>query len=191
MFSASASHDMSALQNEPSIPGKAACESGGQWFAVHTRAKHEKKVAFELERRGVSAFVPLVAQVRQWSDRKKVLEWALFSCYAFVHTHSASEIYRSVLQTPGVLRWVSFGKSPAVIPGPQIEAVKRIVETRVNCTLHPFLKAGHKVRIRGGCLEGLECILLSQPGDQKLVVSIERIERSICISAEGYVLEPI
>jgi transcription termination/antitermination protein NusG len=182
---------MSALQDGASIPAKAGCDSAEQWFALHTRAKHEKKVAFELQRRGVSAFVPFVAQVRQWSDRKKVLESALFSCYAFVHTHSASEIYRSVLQTPGVLRWVTFGTSPAAIPTAQIEAVKRIVEARVNCTVHPLLKAGQKVRIRGGCLEGLECVLLSQPGDRKLVVSLERIQRSICISADGYILEPI
>jgi transcription antitermination factor NusG len=182
---------MSALQNEPSIAEKASCECAGQWFAIHTRAKHEKKVAFELERRGVSAFVPFVAQVRQWSDRNKVLQSALFSCYAFVHTYSASAIYQSVLQIPGVLRWVTFGRSPAAIPNPQIEAVKRVVEARVNCAMHPFLKAGQQVRIRGGCLEGLECILLSEPGDRKLVLSIEHIERSICISASGYLLEPI
>jgi transcription antitermination factor NusG len=182
---------MSALQNEPSIPMKAPWERAGQWFAIHTRAKHEKKVAFELERRGLSAFVPFIAQVRQWSDRKKVLESALFSCYAFVQTDSASAIYQSVLQIPGVLQWVTFGRYPAAIPNAQIEAVKRVVEARVNCAVHPFLKSGQHVRIRGGCLEGLECILLSEPGDRKLVLSIEGIERSICISAGGYLLEPI
>jgi hypothetical protein len=61
----------------------------------------------------------------------------------------------------------------------------------VGCTVHPFLKAGQRVRIRGGCLEGLECILLSEPGDRKLIVSIENIERSICISACDYDLQPI
>jgi transcription antitermination factor NusG len=182
---------MTTLETQSSLPQKIPCEPGEQWFAIHTQAKHEKRVALQLEQRGVSAFVPSIIQVRQWSDRKKVLESALFSCYAFVHTDSASRIYQSVLQTPGVLRWVAFGRLPAAIPNAQIEAVKRIVETRVGCSVYPFLKAGNRVRIRGGCLEGLECILLSEPGDRRLVVSIESIERSICISADDYMVEPI
>jgi transcription antitermination factor NusG len=182
---------MSALHNEASLPGNVPCDCAGQWFAIHTRAKHENKVAYELERRGVSAFVPFVAQVRRWSDRNKVLESVLFSCYAFVYTYSVAAIYQSVLKIPGVLQWVTFGRFPAAIPNNQMEAVKRVVETRVNCAVHPFLKSGQRVRIRGGCLEGLECILLSEPGDRKLVLSIESIERSICISASGYLLEPI
>jgi transcription antitermination factor NusG len=162
-----------------------------QWFAVHTRAKHEKKVASELERKGVTAFVPTVRQVRQWSDRKKVLDSALFSCYAFVHTTTTPQIHYSVLQTPGVLRWVSFGGNPCAIPNAQIEAIKRLLDSRVGCTLYPFLKAGQRVRIRGGCLEGLECILVSEPTDRKLVISIEPIQRSLCISADDYSLEPV
>jgi transcription termination/antitermination protein NusG len=181
---------MATIQSYFSLPQTMPREREGHWFAIHTQAKHEKKVAVELERRGISAFVPSITQVRQWSDRKKRLESALFSCYAFVHTDSPSLIYQSVLQTPGVLRWVVFGKLPVAIPKAQIDAVKRIVETRAGCTVHPFLKAGQRVRIRGGCLEGLECILLSEPGARKLVVSIEPIERSICISADDYLVEP-
>jgi transcription termination/antitermination protein NusG len=162
-----------------------------QWFAVHTRAKHEIKVASELERKGVTAFVPTVRQVRQWTDRRKVLNSALFSCYAFVHTTASPQIRYSVLQTPGVLRWVSFGGSPCAIPSAQIEAIQRLLDSRVGCTLYPFLKAGQRVRIRGGCLEGLECILVSEPTDRKLVISIEPIQRSLCISAEDYALEPV
>ncbi len=167
------------------------CAYTGHWFAIHTRAKHEKKVAFELERKGVSAFVPSTPQLRQWSDRKKILESPLFSCYAFVQTDCTSRIHQSVLQTPGVLRWVAFAGSPVPIPNVQIEALRRIVDTHVSCTVYPFLKPGQRVRIHGGCLEGLECTLVSEQGDRKLVLSIEPIERSICISAADYSVEPI
>ena len=162
-----------------------------QWFAIHTRAKHEKKVASELERKGVTAFVPTISRVRQWSDRRKILNSALFSCYAFVHTNRSPQIHYSVLQTPGVLRWVSFGGGPCAIPNAQIDAVKRLVESQVGCTQYPFLKSGQRVRIRGGCLEGLECILVSEPQELKLVFSIEPIQRSLSISAGDYALEPV
>jgi transcription antitermination factor NusG len=162
-----------------------------QWFAIHTRAKHEKKVASELQLKGVTAFVPTVPQVRQWSDRRKVLDSALFSCYAFVQTTPSPEVHYTVLEIPGVLRWIGFGGTPCVIPDAQIEAVRRLVQTRTGCAWYPFLITGQRVRIRGGCLEGLECILVSKPNDRKLVVSVEPIQRSICIPAEGYTIESV
>ncbi len=166
-------------------------EASRQWFAIHTRAKHEKKVASELELKGLTAFVPTVPQIRQWSDRKKVLDTALFSCYAFAHVVLSPKVKHTVLEIPGVLQWVGFTGSPCAIPDEQIQAVRRLLEVRAGCTVYPFLKAGQRVRVRGGCLEGMECILVSEPTSPKLVVSIEPIQRSICISAENYAIEPV
>ena len=38
-----------------------------QWFAVHTHARHEKMVAKETRHLGITTFMPVVRQVRQWS----------------------------------------------------------------------------------------------------------------------------
>jgi transcription antitermination factor NusG len=162
-----------------------------QWFAIQTRAKHEKKIASELSMRGVTAFVPTMREIRRWSDRRKVIDAALFSCYAFVQAALSGELYLRVLQVPGVLRWVSFNGQPTSIPDAQIEAVRQIVNNSVACSPYPFLKAGDRVRIRGGCLEGVECVLVSDPSERRLVVSIESLQRSISIAADGYDLEPL
>jgi len=164
---------------------------GQPWFAIQTRAKHEKKIASELNRCGVTAFVPTQRETRRWSDRKKTLEVALFSCYAFVQAELNEKVYLRVLQTPGVLRWVCFNGRPSQIPHAQIEAVRQIVGNSVPCSPYQFLKAGDRVRVRGGCLEGLECVLVSEPDGRKLVLSIEPLQRSISIAADGYELEPL
>jgi hypothetical protein len=59
---------------------------------------------------------------------------------------------------------------------------------KVPCALHPFLKIGQRVRIRGGCLDGLEGIL-DERREKNLVISVESIERSVAIRIEGYELE--
>src|SRR6185369_12090566 len=56
-----------------------------QWFAIQTRSRHEKKVADELTGRGVEVFLPLIKQMRKWSDRTKKVDFPLFAGYAFVH----------------------------------------------------------------------------------------------------------
>lgn len=161
-----------------------------QWFAVHTRAKHEKRIASDLGMKGITALVPTVREIRRWTDRRKVLDVALFSCYAFVQAALSEQVYLSVLQTPGVLRWVSFNGQQCPIPDAQIDAVRQFASMPA-CSPYPFLKTGDRVCIRGGCLEGLECTLVSEPGGRKLVLSIESLQRSICIAAEGYEVEPL
>ena len=61
----------------------------------------------------------------------------------------------------------------------------------IVCKAYPFLKAGRRVRIRGGCLDGLEGILVSENKDHSLVVSIEAIQRSLAIRIDGFDVEAI
>lgn len=161
-----------------------------RWYAVHTRAKHENSVGLQLQRRGVDTFVPCVREVHRWSDRSKVVEAPLFSCYVFVHG-SLSQAHKSVIHTPGVIRWVAVRGEPAFIPDNQIEAVRSIVNTHVPVWPHAFLSVGQRVRIRGGCLDGVEGTLVEQKGDRKLVVSIDLIQHSLATTIDGYDVEAV
>ena len=55
-----------------------------RWYALHTRARHEKSVERRLRDQGMETFVPTTMEVHRWSDRKKKVEVPLFSCYVFV-----------------------------------------------------------------------------------------------------------
>jgi transcription antitermination factor NusG len=85
---------------------------------------------------------------------------------------------------------ISFRGAPIPIPAKQIDDLQKLLAQKVPCSLHAFLKVGQAVRIRGGCLDGLEGIL-AQRGDKNLVISIESIQRSVAITIEGYELELI
>ncbi len=66
-----------------------------------------------------------------------------------------------------------------------------LVDQGIPLALHPYINVGQRVRIRGGCLEGLEGILVAKNGDQSLVVSVEMIQRSLAVRVSGYQLERI
>lgn len=158
------------------------------WYAVQTRYRAEKRVKTQLGRKGFETFVPFIEEIHRWSDRRQRVEIPLFSGYTFVRTSLSKESRAGVLHTPGVLRFVAFGGEAASVPFKQIEDLQRLLEHKVPCSLHAFLKVGRRVRIRGGCLDGLEGIL-EQRGEKKLVISIECIERSVAMQIEGYELE--
>jgi hypothetical protein len=73
----------------------------------------------------------------------------------------------------------------------QIDDIRRLVGAGVSTMIYPFLRVGQKVRIRGGCLDGLEGIMESRPRESTLIISVDAIQRSIAISLDGYQIETI
>jgi transcription antitermination factor NusG len=166
-------------------------KDGAQWYAIHTRARHEKMVAERLKEQGMTTFLPLITEVHSWSDRKKKVQLPLFSCYVFVNMVPGGKERLRVCTTDGVLQIVGTRGQGLPIPEEQIEAVRLILSEQLPWSAHPFLKIGQRVRIRGGAMDGVEGILLARNGDRTLVVSVDVIQRSIAVRIEGYRVEPV
>ena len=96
-----------------------------------------------------------------------------------------------MLRTDSVIALVGAQGVGTPIPSEQIGAVRILVEGKLPCCSHPFLKTGQRVRIRGGALEGLEGIFLSRHGERRLIISVDAMQRSLAIQVEGYEVEPI
>jgi transcription antitermination factor NusG len=143
------------------------------WYALHTRPRHEK----------------IVTEIHRWSDRKKKVEAPLFSCYVFAKFVPNRAERLRVLRVDGVFSLVGAQGEGAPIPDDQIDAIRGLVEAGLPWTSHPYLKIGQRVRIRSGALDGMEGILLSCNGDQSLVISIDAIQRSLAVRVDGYQVE--
>jgi transcription antitermination factor NusG len=161
------------------------------WYALHTRARHERIVVQRLREQGVTTFLPLVTEVHRWSDRRKSVELPLFSCYVFVKLSATSEERLRVLRIDGVFKFVGARGMGTPIAETQIDAVRTLIGQQLPWSSHPFLKIGQRVRVRGGALDGVEGILLSRNDDNTLVVSIDAIQRSLAVRIQGYDLEPV
>ncbi len=162
------------------------------WYAVQTRARNEKVISERLQEQGLTTFLPLVTEVRRWSDRKKKVELPLFSCYVFVKLVASNNDERMrVYRTNGVFRIVSVRGEAVPIPDEQIDALRTLVTQQVPWSAHPFLKVGQRVRIRGGSLEGVQGVLLSHTGDRTVIISVDAIQRSLAVRVEGYDVEPL
>jgi transcription termination/antitermination protein NusG len=120
-----------------------------RWYAVYTHAKWEKKVADLLTRKNIENYCPLNKVVRQWSDRKKILYEPLFTSYVFPRV-SAKE-YASVLQTEGVLNYVSWKGKAAVIPDAEIDLIKNFLLEHQSIRLEKMdVDVNDTVRIKYG-----------------------------------------
>jgi transcription termination/antitermination protein NusG len=162
-----------------------------RWYAIHTRAQHEKSVTSHLQSQGITTYLPLVAEVHRWSDRQKVVQMPLFSCYVFVHMPLVPETWASVMRINSVLRFVGTRSEGVPIPENQIESTRTLLDSKVPYAAHPFLKIGQRVRVRGGSLDGIEGILTARNGNHTLVISVEPVQRSLAVCIDGYCVEPV
>ncbi len=159
-----------------------------QWFAVQTRYRFEKRVVAQLNHKSCEVYLPLLTEHHTWSDRQKIVTIPLFPGYAFVHIDQSHGARHCVLQTAGLIGFVSFGGIVVPVPPKQIEDLQLLLRGDGLFALHPFVRSGQRVRIRGGCLHGLEGVLM-QHEKGKLLISIESIQRSLAIEIQGYELE--
>jgi len=161
-----------------------------QWYSIQTRYRFERKVTAQLQRKGLQTFLPLLEELHRWSDRRQPVYIPLFSGYTFARFDLSAGLRIELLHTEGIIGLIKFRGVAIPIPAKQIEDLQKLLSRKAPCSLHAFLKVGQQVRIRGGCLDGLEGIL-EQRGDKNLVISIESIQRAVAITIEGYELEMI
>jgi transcription antitermination factor NusG len=164
-------------------PGDADVSVPSQWFAAYTRARHEKQVRRQLEERNIRCFLPTYRSPRRWKDRQKELELALFPGYVFVRIGAAERL--RVLQTPSVVRFVSFGGRPAALPEDEIESLRSGVANGAHVEPHPYLTVGRKVRVKHGPLAGSEGILTRKKDRFRVVLSIDLIMRSVAVEVDA------
>jgi transcription antitermination factor NusG len=97
-----------------------------RWYAIYTRPRWEKKVADLLAGKKIEHYCPLQKMERVWSDRKKIILEPLFKSYVLVRL--APKAHVPVLQTDGVVGFVTFEGKPAVIPDTEIRTVKQFLK---------------------------------------------------------------
>lgn len=157
------------------------------WYAAYTCAHHEKRVAEQLTNRQVEHFLPLYNSVRRWKDRRVTLPMPLFPGYIFVRIDLRDRL--RVLEIPSVARLVGFNGSPTPLPDGDIEKLRGGLAAGLHAEPYHYLQAGRRVRVTSGPLEGLEGVLIRRKNLSQFIVSLELIQRSVCLQIDSVNLE--
>jgi transcription antitermination factor NusG len=162
--------------------------SPAEWYALTVKPRHEKTVARNLRAKGLEGFAPACRLRRRWCDRVKEIETPLFPGYVFCRF--SYEERMQVLATPSITSVVGFGKEPAVVAEKEIAAIQAVVASGLAAQPWPYLRAGEKVRIEQGCLEGVVGILLREKDFCRVLVNVEILRRSVAVEIDRALLCP-
>jgi transcription antitermination factor NusG len=164
-----------------------------RWYACYTRARHEKQVHDLLLQRGRESYLPLVPQMRQWKDRKKLVEMPVFPSYVF--SRFTLRDLHEILTIPGVSTIVRSNGYPTPIADREIENVRKfadaLAETGTLPEVRPLIDEGDWVRINDGPFQGVEGIVIEQRGRRRVLVGLKAIGSALEIDIDTRSLRTI
>ena len=162
-----------------------------QWVAIYTNSRAEKRVAQTLDEKGYENYLPLIQRRHRWSDRYKMVDEPLFRSYVFAKIKSTDVV--PVRNIDGVCFIVAFGDGIVTIPEAQIDAVRRLVDSKQELFVQEIsaMKKGAKVKITDGAFAGMEGILVSRGKEGNFAVRIDAIGLSLITTVDRLLLKPM
>jgi transcription antitermination factor NusG len=160
------------------------------WYAVHTKSRHEDRSYTLLIQKSIHAFLPKIEVWSKRKDRRKKIMIPMFPGYLFAELQNLDNQARlDVLKTFGVVRILGKSKSsePIPVPDEKIDAIQRLITSRVEIQQFQYPKVGEPARIIDGPFKGIEGSVMSTDYENELfVISIELLQRSVAIKLEGF-----
>lgn len=150
------------------------------WHALYVSSRTEKKISETLQARNIDAYVPIIKTMRQWSDRKKMVELPLMNGYVFVKISPLEN--DKVLQTKGVVNFVRSEGKIAVIRELEIDRLKQLVDLGYQLeaeAINKTYKEGDKIKITSGALKGIEGYVVESKENRQIEVLLESIGQCI------------
>jgi transcription antitermination factor NusG len=160
------------------------------WYAVHTRSRHEDRVYASLVLKSFHTFLPKIEIWSKRKDRRKKIMIPMFPGYLFVELFSLDNHTKiEVLKTFGIVRILGKlkGAEPIPVPDAKIEAIRRLIESKVEIQQFHYPKVGEAALIVDGPFMGIEGLVISTDYEKELfVISIELLQRAVAIKLEGF-----
>lgn len=150
-----------------------------RWYALLVRSRWESSTSSLLSDKGFRVFFPASRSVERARRSSKQTVAPLFPGYVFCQFDANNRL--PILVTPGVLSIVGRGRNPLPVDDSEISALQLIVASGIKADPCPYLEVGQRIRIQAGALCGLEGILTSFRGSQRIVVSVSLLCRSVSL----------
>lgn len=123
-----------------------------RWFVIQTQSNREAKAAHHLERQGFQIYLPRYLKLRSHARKIDYVPTPLFPGYMFVAIDVATQRWRAIQSTVGVLRLVTNGEEPAPVAAPIVDAMRQREDDKgfIKFDQRPVFAPGDKVKILAG-----------------------------------------
>lgn len=161
------------------------------WHVLWTHSNYEQLVHDQLAAKGFDVFLPTIDAWGRRGGVRLLGRVPLFRGYLFVHHAMDKAGYLEVKKTKGLVRLLGERWDRLdVVPDSEVEAIQKVLRTRLPVFPYPYLREGQRVRITRGPLVDVEGVLVrSNPTKGFLVISVDLLQRSIAVQVDCTLVE--
>lgn len=156
-----------------------------KWFVMHTRSRQEKALAASLDAMGVDYFLPLVAQVRTHGSRRVRVELPLFTGYLFLH--GSREDAFACDRTRRVAQIIDVPDQKRLAQ--ELQNIRLALTSDQPIDPYPYLRAGVKVVVRSGPLQGMTGLVENRTRLDRLVLQVDVLGQACALEMDGALLD--
>lgn len=160
------------------------------WLLIQTKAKQEEIAKLNLENQNFKTFMPYITfpSITDKSCQKQIM----FPGYIFIYVDPKKDNLSPVRSTRGVLGFVRFGESFAVV---QNNTIKSLLS---KCDDESILEIDYKVlefkrddpvKIQGGQLQGMKAKFISKRGKDRVRILLTSSKKNLVIELPESSLE--
>jgi len=154
-----------------------------QWFTVRCRPGREGTAFLELERQGLTVYLPQALKLIRHARKMDEVPRPFFSGYLFLHLAPNERRWTSIRSTPGVVGAVHFGQCYPYVPDHVITSLKGLEDVagyicEGTDPVPPF-KPGERVVVRDGQFSGLEGLFVCRNGNERAMVLLGLLQRQV------------
>lgn len=111
------------------------------WSVLYTKSRAEKKVAKQLCSVGVDAFCPVRKEVRQWSDRKKIIYKPALPSMILVLENSYVD--QQLFSCKGVVGFMSYKGKRALVTQNEVDVLSNFLQGKYTLNEDSIIIGDH------------------------------------------------
>jgi hypothetical protein len=176
------------LEDNPPIlpPGvKAIAQLEGTWWVAHTKSRFEKAFAWDLLRRGIGYYLPMIERVKISGGRRRKALVPLFSSYVFFCGQQQAR--DEAMATDRLCQTIAVADQRQFMA--QIDAVHRALTCNARLDPYPFAAVGKRCRISAGPFMGVEGVVISGGQNTRIVLEVSTLGQSVVMEIDPSLLE--
>lgn len=175
-------------ENPPTLSPRSSTltELSGRWWVAHTKARFEKALAWDLLRRGIGYFLPLMETARISGGRKRRLLLPLFPSYVFIC--GTAEDRSTAMRTDRICQTLEVVDQEGLIT--ELAAIEKVLrEASLDPYPHPPL--GQHCRITDGAFKGVEGIVVRNHGATRIVLKVSVIALGASLEIDSDLIQAV
>jgi hypothetical protein len=159
----------------------------GQWWVAHTRSRCEKALAWDLLKRGIVYFLPMVERVRMSGGRKRRFLLPLFPSYLFFCGNSDTRYI--AMTTNRLHQTLEVADESKLLR--ELSSIKQALDGKAELDLYHLPPVGSRCRVTAGPFMGLEGIVVARNSKSRMVLEVSMLGQGAALEIDNDLLEPV